>query len=107
MILHRLGLMAWMAGMAAGPLRAAAEGGYLKLDNSLTYSWRSFPPLFRLLVAGTGTCVLDSMNSSGTITLGVESYTVTDSKGDVFYPYPGDDAVAVRANLSGCAAEMI
>lgn len=92
----------------AGPLVAAAENGFLFEDNSLTSSWRSFRPFFRLLLSGTGTCTLDSADVDGFISYAVQTFTVTDSTGQIEYPYPGDDAVSIRATLTGtCSVEIV
>ena len=92
----------------AGPLRAAADGSYLVIDNSLNYSWRLFPPMVRLLVKGTGTCSIDSRDVDGNITTAVDEFSVSNSTGEMFYTFPGDSAVYIRAVLTGsCSVEMI
>lgn len=93
---------------SGGPVRAAVEAGYLVLDNNLTYSWRPFFPLFRVLLKGTGTCTIDSMDADGNISTAVETYTATAATNDVRFAYAGDDAVVIRASLTGsCSAELI
>lgn len=70
--------------------------------------WFSTPSIFRLRLTGTGTVTLDAKNSLGTITLAVSSYTLASATDQIEFPYAGDNAVAVRATLTGTAtAEVI
>lgn len=63
--------------------------------------WTRVPSLFRLRLVGTGTVVLDSMDSLGNITLGVHTATATNATNQIEFVYAGDAAVAVRANTTG------
>lgn len=69
--------------------------------------WKPMSGLPRLRLTGTGTVSFDARNSLGTITTGVLSYTVTSATNQIEFPYFGDDAVAVRATLTGTATVEI
>lgn len=71
-------------------------------------SWMKCPPIFRLRLTGTGTVTLDAKDALGNITTGVASYTVSGATDQIEFPYAGDNAVAIRATLTGTAtAEVI
>lgn len=89
----------------AGPLRAEADAGRLVLSTDVGYSWRPFPSLFRLLLKGSGTVTMDSLDYDGTVNLAVESYTVTTDT--VVFPYAGDNAIAIRVTNTGTASAEI
>lgn len=70
--------------------------------------WTKTPSIFRLRLTGTGTVTIDARDSLGNITAGVASYTVSGATDQIEYPYAGEDAVAIRATLTGTAtAEVI
>lgn len=70
--------------------------------------WMTIPSIFRLRLTGTGTVTIDSKDSLGNITAGVATYTVSGATDQIEFPYAGDDAVAIRATLTGTAtAEVI
>lgn len=69
--------------------------------------WATIPSIFRLRLTGTGTVVIDSKDSLGNITTGVASYTVSGATDQIEFPYAGDNAVAIRATLTGTTAEVI
>jgi hypothetical protein len=70
--------------------------------------WGYIPAIFRLRLAGTGTCVVDAKNALGTITTGLYTYTVTGATNQIEYPYLGDDATQMRVTLTGtCTAGVI
>ena len=94
----------------AGPVRAMIdEGKRLLFDGDIsTGQWMRIPMLARLKLTGTGTCTMDSRNSAGEITEGVEVYSVSSATGEIKFPYPGDDAEDVRFTLTGsCAVEIL
>lgn len=66
-----------------------------------TGAWQRVPSVFRLLLNGTGTITLDSRDAAGTITSAYAIYTKTDAVNDIEWPYPGADAVEIRATLTG------
>lgn len=71
-------------------------------------AWFIPPSVFRLRITGTGTVTIDSRDSLGNITLAVASYTATSATDQIEFPYAGDNAVAIRATLTGTAtAEVI
>ncbi|WP_069337158.1 hypothetical protein [Sphingobium yanoikuyae] len=71
-------------------------------------TWKRIFSLPRLLLSGSGTVTIDARNRSGTVVLAVETYTLTAASGQIEYPYFGDDAVEVRATITGTAtAEII
>jgi len=69
--------------------------------------WATIPSIFRLRLTGTGTVVIDSKDSLGNITTGVASYTVSGATDQIEFPYAGDNAVMIRATLTGTTAEVI
>lgn len=70
--------------------------------------WMKCPSIYRLRLTGTGTCTLDAKDSLGNITLGIASYTVSAATDQIEFPYAGDNAVAIRATLTGtCTTEVI
>jgi hypothetical protein len=98
----------------AGPVRAGIVGGDIVAISGPYYGplqtgvWAVCPPLFKLRLTGSGTCVMDARSAAGTITTGVESYTATGSTTQIEFPYPGDDAKEIRVTLTGtCAAEVM
>lgn len=71
-------------------------------------AWMTVPSIFRLRLTGTGTVTIDSKDSLGNITTSVASYTVSGATDQIEFPYAGDNAVAIRATLTGTAtAEVI
>lgn len=66
-------------------------------------SWMKCPSIFRLRLTGTGTVTIDAKDSLGNITAGVASYTVSGATDQIEFPYAGDNAVAIRAVLTGDA----
>ena len=92
----------------AGPVRARTHNGFLAQSTELDSRWRGFWPLFRLRLTGTGTCSIDAKNALGEITEDVESYAADEATNDVYFPYPGEDAVEIRARYTGtCRGEML
>ena len=70
--------------------------------------WFKVPSIFRLRLTGTGTVVLDSKDSLGTITTSVASYSPSAATDQIEFPYAGEDAVMIRVTLTGSAtAEVI
>lgn len=70
--------------------------------------WTTTPSVFRLRLTGTGTVTIDARDSLGNITPNVASYTVSGATDQIEFPYAGDNAVAIRAALTGTAtAEVI
>ena len=71
-------------------------------------TWMTIPSVFRLRLTGTGTVSIDSKDSLGNLTLAVVSYTISAATDQIEFPYAGDNAVAIRATLTGTAtAEVI
>jgi hypothetical protein len=71
-------------------------------------AWARCPSIFRLRLTGTGTCSIDAKDSLGNETLAVVSYTVAGATDQIEFPYAGDDAVQIRANLTGtCKVEVL
>jgi hypothetical protein len=87
-------------------MKAQSTGGYLAEDTNLDGTFRRFRPFFKLRLTGTGTCVLYSKSEDGTVT---EVGSFDSSAIDRFIaPYPGDDAVEIRAVYTGtCRGEMV
>jgi len=70
--------------------------------------WKRFSGLPRLLLNGTGTVTIDARNKAGTVASGVFNQTVSSASDLIAFPYFGDDAIEVRATLTGTAtAEII
>ena len=70
--------------------------------------WMKIPSIFRLRMTGTGTVSIDAKDSLGNITASVASYTVSAATDQIEFPYAGDDAVAIRATITGtCTVEVI
>lgn len=70
--------------------------------------WMKIPSIFRLRMTGTGTVSIDAKDSLGNITASVASYTVSAATNQIEFPYAGDDAVAIRATITGtCTVEII
>lgn len=63
--------------------------------------WRVFGGLPRLQLTGTGTVSIDARDSGGTISTAVQSYNVTNAVDRIEYPYFGETAVEIRANITG------
>jgi len=71
-------------------------------------AWKRFSGMPRLLLNGTGTVTIDARNKAGTVTSDVFTETVSSATDAVRFPFFGDDAIEVRAALTGTAtAEII
>ncbi len=78
------------------------------MDPLSANSWTRVTGLPRLRLTGTGTVSIDARNSLGAITTGVLNYSVTGATNQIEFPFFGNDAVEVRATLTGTAtAEII
>jgi hypothetical protein len=83
-------------------------GGSAILGSMTSGSWMKVPSIFRLRLTGTGTCTLDARDSLGNITPGIASYTASNATDQIEFPYAGNNAVEIRATLTGtCKAEVI
>ena len=72
-----------------------------------TGEWKQAPSLFRLLLKGTGTCLVESRNTEGTVAT-VITYTAAAATNQIEYPFLGADAIEIRVTLTGtCTAEVI
>lgn len=90
------------AAEAVGQLGAFLPGA---LQNGV---WKPFSGMPRLRLTGTGTVTIDARNSLGTITEDVETYATTAATNQIEFPFFGDDAVEVRAAITGTlSAEII
>jgi len=70
--------------------------------------WINIQAYFRVRLTGTGTCTIDSRDRLGTVTLAVATFTATAATNQIEFPYPGDEAVEIRLNLTGsCTAEVL
>ncbi len=69
--------------------------------------WKRTSGLPRLLLNGTGTVTIDARNRAGTITEGVFEATISGASDQIDYPFFGNDAVEVRATLTGTATAEI
>lgn len=78
------------------------DGAILK-GAMVSGAWFSTPSVFRLRITGTGSVTIDSRDSLGNITLAVASYTATSATDQIEFPYAGNNAVAIRATLTGTA----
>ena len=94
---------------ASGNVVGLSAGGETILSGQLASgAWAKTPSIFRLRITGTGTVTLDSKDSIGNIATAIASYTVSGATDQIEYPYPGDNAVAIRATLTGTTtAEII
>lgn len=63
--------------------------------------WLKVPSIFRLRMTGTGSVVIDSKNTLGTITTNVDTYSLTGETNKIEFPYYGDDLRELRATLVG------
>lgn len=69
--------------------------------------WVRIPSIYRLRLTGTGTVTIDARDSLGAVSAAVATFTVSAATNQIEYPYFGDDAVEVRATLTGTAAAEI
>ena len=82
--------------------------GVILYGQMVSGAWMKMPSIFRLRLTGTGTVTLDAKDSLGNITSAVDTYTVSGATDQIEFPYAGDNAVAIRATLTGTAtAEVI
>lgn len=87
-----------VSGDGSGFLRGPMQSG----------AWFTIPSIFRLRLTGTGSVVVDARDALGNVTTAVATYTVAGATDQIEFPYAGDDAVAIRATLTGTAtAEVI
>lgn len=82
-------------GVLMGPDGAVLKGAMV------SGTWFSTPSVFRLRITGTGTVTIDAKDALGNITLAVATYTATSATDQIEFPYAGDNAIAVRATLTG------
>ena len=87
---------------STAPAHPATGEPYLRGAPS-SGAWMTIPSIFRLRLTGTGTVTIDAKDSLGNITLAVASYTVSGATDQIEFPYAGDNAVAIRATLTGDA----
>lgn len=80
---------------------AGADGVGVLAGPTISGVWFKTPSIFRLRFTGTGTATLDSRDSLGNITAGVNSYTLSGATDQIEFPYAGDKAVNIRVNLTG------
>lgn len=92
-----------------GPaIRAKINDAIAYLPNMLVSGeWKPFTSWPRLLLNGSGTVTIDSRNRAGTITTGVFAQTLSGATNEIAFPYFGDDAVEIRATLTGTAVAEI
>lgn len=92
-----------------GPaIRAKLNDAIAYLPNTLVSGeWKPFTSWPRLLLNGTGTVSIDARNRAGTVTTGVFTQTLSSAVDEIAFPYFGDDAVEVRATLTGTAVVEI
>jgi len=70
--------------------------------------WIKIPSIFRLRLTGTGSVTLDARNALNEITTEVASFSASSATNQIEFPYPGDDAIEIRATYTGtCVAEII
>jgi hypothetical protein len=97
------GLMGQVGGKIADVDNAISKlpGGVLSAAK-----WTRLPGIYRLLLSGQGTVLIDTRRADGAITVAADSYP---NVGGRRYEYPFyDDAIEVRATLTGSAtAEII
>ena len=92
----------------AGPIKAVNDGGRLVQDTRLDGNWMRVPTIFRLRIFGSGTITIDAKDGEGNVTESVASYSPAGATDQIEYLYPGEDAVAIRANITGaCGVEVI
>lgn len=92
----------------SGPVKAQRDGDKLTLDTSLDGTWQRVPTIFRLRLTGSGTVIIDAKDGRGNITSAVATYTPSSATDQIEYLYPGEDTVAIRANITGsCGVEVI
>lgn len=80
---------------------AGADGGGVLAGPAISGAWFKTPSIFRLRFTGTGTATLDSRDSLGNITVGVNSYTLSGAVDQIEFPYAGDNAVNIRVTMTG------
>lgn len=92
-----------------GPaIRALINAAIAYLPDTLTSGeWKPLTGWPRLLLNGTGTVSIDARNRAGTVTTGVFTQTLSSAVNEIAFPYFGDDAVEVRATLTGTATAEI
>lgn len=92
---------------AVATVEADALGALSTLGNLIDGQWKRTSGLPRLLLNGTGTVTIDARNRAGTITEGVFEATISGASDQIDYPFFGNDAVEVRATLTGTATAEI
>ena len=105
-----IGRIAWVEdnGKCVVDFDASDEAGDAQVGGMVSSAWVKVPSIFRLRLTGTGTVTIDSKDSLGNITSAVATYTVSGATDQIEFPYAGDNAVAIRATLTGTAtAEVI
>jgi hypothetical protein len=71
-----------------------------------TGEWQRLHGLLHVRLSGIGTCVLYSRDADGVISAAFASFDISGTPRFV-WPWPGDNAVEVRAQLTGtCAVEV-
>jgi hypothetical protein len=75
--------------------------------NLASGEWFNPPSIFRLLLNGTGTVTIDSKDAAGTIKTGVYSTTLSSAVNEIAFPYAGDNAIQIRATLTGTATAKV
>ena len=77
-----------------------ADGNSVLRGPMVSGAWFTSPSVFRLRLTGTGAVQFDSRDSAGTVTA-VATYTLAGATDQIEFPYAGDNAVAIRATLTG------
>lgn len=91
-----------------GPTGLTGSAGAAGAIGPLTSGvWTATPSIFRLLLQGTGTCLVESRNTIGTVTT-IKTYTAASATNQIEWPFLGADAVEIRVTLTGtCTTEVI
>jgi len=103
-------LPSWLFDGDHNPAGLVGPDGNAVLYGKMTSgAWMKVPSnLSKLRLTGTGAVRIDSRDSLGAIHLNVASYTVAAATDQIEYPCYGENAVNIRATLTGTAtAEVI
>lgn len=90
-----------------GPTGPVGPTGTGNLGSMQSGVWFQPPSIFRLVMIGTGQVVIDSKNIQGSVKLGLYTYVLANETDRIEYPFIGNDAMYIRATLTGTAAVQV
>lgn len=99
---NEVGIVTAQTNSVTGGIELTA-GGTVVTGTLASGAWAAPPSIFRLLLNGTGTVTLDSRDAGGVITPNVFSQSLNNAVNDIAFPFAGNSAISIRANLTGTA----